>query len=264
MYQQSVKSKLKMTMSTAQGLLFCAAIGLSCLTLADADGYGLLSAEMAFYLSGSLICGVIAFSLLSSKGARLACGLTLLISVVYLVQDLSWCWHNALHPPHWKELTLLRDQAFKALDSQDWEKAENLYKAIKDKEKSGYFASSHSSNELALAYALEQEKKFKEAEQIYLQALQSMERTHERRSYELVTCVQNLAIFYLDQKRYSEAEPLFKRALHLHKHDDGTWESMLCRENYASLLRNTGRTSEATVLEKEAKVIRSQFPADAQ
>lgn len=254
---------IKVTILILQVVFFCVALALSCTTLADSDGYGPLCAEIAIYLTGTLTCGVIAFRLLG-KGARLACGLFLLVSLVWMLQVLSWCWHNALHPPHWKELASLGNEADKACDLHDWEKAEHLYKTIRDKEKSGYFALSHSSNELTLAYVLEQERKFHEAEQVYLQALHTMEQTHDRRSYKLVTCVQNLAIFYQDQKRYSEAEPLFKRALQLHKQDDGTWESMLCREDYAQLLRESGRALEARALEKEAKAIRSRFPADAQ
>lgn len=253
----------KVVMLVLQVVFFCNAILLSCITLADYDEYGALYAKVAMYLSGALICGIFAFRLLS-KGARLACGVILLVSLAYLLQVMSWCWNNALHPPHRKELRSLQNDADKACDLHKWEKAEHIYKEIADKEKSGYFASSHSSNELSLAYVLEQERKFEEAERVYLQALHTMDQTHERRSYDLVTCVQNLAIFYQDQKRYSEAEPLFKRALQLHKSDDGSWESMLCREDYARLLRHNGRVSEAKTLEEEAKSIRSRFPAEAQ
>lgn len=254
---------IKVTMFALQIMLFCVACGLNCVDLADWDEYDSLNKQIAIYLTGALICGIVAFRHLS-KAARLACGLVLLMSIVWLLQLFSWCRNNALHPPHWKERMSLQQGADKACELKEWEKAEHLYKSIKDKETSGYFPLSHSSNELELAYVLEQEKKFQEAEQVYLQALHSMEKKHDRRSYDFVTCVQNLAIFYQGQQRYREAEPLFKQALQLHKSNDGTWESMLCREDYARLLKKTGRGAEAKSLEEEAKRIRSSFPADAQ
>jgi tetratricopeptide (TPR) repeat protein len=245
-------------------VLFCAAIFLSVLDCGDYDMYTFVYASMALYLFGALICGGFAWKSVS-KGFKVACGVIMLLSAVLLPQDLWWCWNNALHPPHYREHMALQSAADNASEKVDAAKAEQLYKTIMEKEKSGWFPR-HSFNDLKLADALEQQKKFKEAEQVYLQALHTMEQAppNDPRNGLLVTCVQNLAIFYQDQKRYADAEPLFKRALQLHKRSDGTWEAMLCREDYARLLRETGRASEAKPLEQEAKAIRGQFPPDQQ
>ena len=70
----------------------------------------------------------------------------------------------------------------------------------------------------------------------------------------------NLAELYHSQGKYAEAEPLQKRALVI-------WEKALgpehprvatSLENYAALLRETGRSGEATMMELRAKAIRAK------
>ena len=69
-----------------------------------------------------------------------------------------------------------------------------------------------------------------------------------------------MAFLYQSQRRYAEAEPLYQRALAIvekalgpeHPHVAGGLE------NYAVLLRATGRSDEATKMEARAKAIRAR------
>lgn len=70
--------------------------------------------------------------------------------------------------------------------------------------------------------------------------------------------LKNLALLYHAQGKYDEAEPLYQRSLAI-------WEKVLGPEhpavaqsldNYASLLREIGRTKEAEVLEERVREIR--------
>ena len=70
----------------------------------------------------------------------------------------------------------------------------------------------------------------------------------------------NLALLYRAQGKYTEAEPLFRRAL-------AVWEKALgpehpnvamALENYAALLRKTNRAAEAAKLEARAQAIRAK------
>ena len=70
----------------------------------------------------------------------------------------------------------------------------------------------------------------------------------------------DLAELYLDQGRYEAAEPLLERALairekmHVPDHPD----LVTSMENYATLLRKTGRDGEAVELEARVKTSRSK------
>ncbi len=70
----------------------------------------------------------------------------------------------------------------------------------------------------------------------------------------------NLALLYVTQGRYAEAEPLYQRSLAI-------WEKALgpehpnvatSLENYAALLRETARADEAERIEARAKAIRAK------
>ncbi len=74
------------------------------------------------------------------------------------------------------------------------------------------------------------------------------------------TALNNLALFYRAQGKYAEAKPLYKWMLAI-------WEKALgpehphvatSLENYAAVLRKTGRTTEAANLEARAKAIRAK------
>jgi tetratricopeptide (TPR) repeat protein len=80
---------------------------------------------------------------------------------------------------------------------------------------------------------------------------------------DLATGLNNLALALHFQGKYTQAEPLFKRALNI-------WEKALPPdhpsiaqglENYATLLRKTNRPVEAEKMEARAKAIRAKRPA---
>ena len=78
----------------------------------------------------------------------------------------------------------------------------------------------------------------------------------------------NLALLYAKDGRYEEAEPLFARAVEpsldrFTRRENVTAaarDRALILENYARLLRDTGRTEEATRLEERAKELRHIVP----
>ncbi len=68
------------------------------------------------------------------------------------------------------------------------------------------------------------------------------------------------ALLYRTQGRYADAEPYHKRALAILEKALGTEHPNVATslENYADLLRSTGRTSEADKMEARAKAIRDK------
>ena len=64
----------------------------------------------------------------------------------------------------------------------------------------------------------------------------------------------------VDQGRYAEAEPLYKRALAIREKALGPEHPDVATslENYAALLRETARVDEAERLEARAKAIRAK------
>ncbi len=77
----------------------------------------------------------------------------------------------------------------------------------------------------------------------------------------MATSLNNLALLYKAQGNYAEAEPLYRRSLAI-------WEKALgpehpdvvqSLENYAALLRETGRADEAAEMEVRAKAIRAKY-----
>jgi tetratricopeptide (TPR) repeat protein len=240
----------------------CFALFLNILDFAP-DAWGVVNPLECLLLVAALVSGAFAWKWLQ-KTSRAICVVFLLIPALLLPGLLSWCWTNAIHPAHLRERQLLESAADKSMEQKDFKTAEQMYKSILQKEKSGYFQG-YTWVELRLADTLENERKMKEAEQVYLSALDRyVDSNHEPEqafaSDMRVTCVQNLAIFYLQQTRYKEAEGLFKRALAMHaKNQTRSWESMLCAKDYAQLLRATGRPDEAKPLEREAKSIRDEI-----
>ena len=70
----------------------------------------------------------------------------------------------------------------------------------------------------------------------------------------------NLAGVYYSQGKYTEAEPLFMRALAIDEKALGPEHPSVATnlENYAGLLRKTDREAEAETLEVRAKAIRAK------
>ena len=69
-----------------------------------------------------------------------------------------------------------------------------------------------------------------------------------------------LAELYRAQDKHAEAEPLYKRALAIREKALGPEHPDVAQslESYAALLRNTQRTTEATMMELRAKAIRAK------
>ncbi len=72
----------------------------------------------------------------------------------------------------------------------------------------------------------------------------------------------NLAGLYEDQGRYGDAEPLYKRALAISEETLGPEHPTVAQmlENYAALVRETGREAEAAKMEARAKKMRTKHP----
>ncbi len=72
----------------------------------------------------------------------------------------------------------------------------------------------------------------------------------------------DLASLYQDQGKYTEAEPLYKRSLAIYERVLGPEHSHVATslENYAALLRKTGRVGEAARMETRAKKMRTKHP----
>ncbi len=70
----------------------------------------------------------------------------------------------------------------------------------------------------------------------------------------------NLAVLYRILGRHAEAEPLFQRALVIAEKTFGPEHPNFVKslENYATLLRATGRGGDATLMELRAKAIRAK------
>jgi tetratricopeptide (TPR) repeat protein len=76
----------------------------------------------------------------------------------------------------------------------------------------------------------------------------------------VATSLDNLANLYYAQGKYAEAEPLYQRALGIREKALGPEHPNVATvlENYAVLLRQTGRESHATEMEARAKAIRAR------
>ena len=107
-------------------------------------------------------------------------------------------------------------------------------------------------NSLAVLY--QTQENFDKAEQLHKRALAIR---GESGGYTL----NNLAELYHARGQYSEAERLYKRALAIEgssKHPE-YWFVAVVQENYAALLRDAGRTTEAKAMEIRAKAIRAKL-----
>jgi tetratricopeptide (TPR) repeat protein len=87
-------------------------------------------------------------------------------------------------------------------------------------------------------------------------------RDQGQESEELATALNNLARVLRDQKRYSEAEPLYKRALAIREKAFGPNHESVAAvlRNYAILLKADNRAAEAKVLNARARKIEDASP----
>ena len=74
----------------------------------------------------------------------------------------------------------------------------------------------------------------------------------------------NLAVLYGDQSKYHLAEPLYERALAIKEKAFGAQHPNVATslENYAALLRETGREAEVEKMQTRAKTIRAEHAQD--
>ncbi len=117
---------------------------------------------------------------------------------------------------------------------------------------------------LVLAKVYYKQGNYTETEPLFVRGLAILEKSEQEVSRILEAETREmLALIYVAQSRYNEAEPLYKRALEI-------WgmlsalgldlRELFTRtlENYAALLRKTGRSAEATKMEAHAKAIREK------
>ncbi len=76
----------------------------------------------------------------------------------------------------------------------------------------------------------------------------------------MANSLSNLARLYQAQGHYAKAEPLYKRSLAIMEKALGPEHPDVAQslENYAALLRQTGRIDEAEKMEARAKLIRAK------
>ena len=76
----------------------------------------------------------------------------------------------------------------------------------------------------------------------------------------MATSLNYLAVLYYAQGRYTEAETLYQRSLEIGRKVLGPERPTVATslENYADLLRKTGRTTEAENMGARAKAIRAK------
>ncbi len=77
----------------------------------------------------------------------------------------------------------------------------------------------------------------------------------------MATSLGDLAALYHHQGRYAEAEPLYRRALAINENALGPEHPSVAKslENYAVLLRETGRGAKAAKMKARAKAIHAKY-----
>jgi tetratricopeptide (TPR) repeat protein len=97
-----------------------------------------------------------------------------------------------------------------------------------------------------------------DAERLYRQALAAAERELDPNDDAHILSLNNLGLLLLDQRRFSEAAPLFESALSMAEQSYGeeSPETAACLENLAAVRRRTDQSSEAELLRDRAIRIR--------
>lgn len=97
-----------------------------------------------------------------------------------------------------------------------------------------------------------------DAERLYRQALVAAERELDANDDDHILSMNNLGLLLLDQRRFSEAAPLFESALSMaeQRYGRASLETAACLENLAAVRRRTDRSSEAELLRDRATRIR--------
>jgi tetratricopeptide (TPR) repeat protein len=109
---------------------------------------------------------------------------------------------------------------------------------------------------LFLGKALEQQGKYRDAEDAYSLALAIDERAFGQDYEQVASLLNNMGLVYKDQGKYAEAEPLYQRSLSLHEEYRPEQEGVAAAlNNLAELYVDIGRYAEAEPLYKRAIVI---------
>jgi tetratricopeptide (TPR) repeat protein len=100
---------------------------------------------------------------------------------------------------------------------------------------------------------------YSKMEPILIEALRIREATCGMQHPSVATELKNLARLYLVQERFAIAEPLFKRALMIRERVFGRDHARVAdiEEQYAQMLRKTGRDQQAETLERHVQKVRS-------
>jgi tetratricopeptide (TPR) repeat protein len=92
------------------------------------------------------------------------------------------------------------------------------------------------------------------AEKSFIVALNYQHKNPKGDSQTTLKCLDGLAVVYLKQEKYKEAEPLLKEGLEIRKKIsvlDSDPDLKQCIRQYATVLRNTGRAADAKSLEQQ-------------
>lgn len=95
------------------------------------------------------------------------------------------------------------------------------------------------------------------AEPLLVRALAIREGALGRDDPQTAKSMNNLALLYAAQGRYAEAEPLYQRAIAIFEQHHEELQLATTVENYAALLEETGRSSDAAAMEERARALRA-------
>jgi tetratricopeptide (TPR) repeat protein len=104
------------------------------------------------------------------------------------------------------------------------------------------------------------QKRYADAEQLYIRALAIAESERGRNHPDAAVCLSNLAGLLAVEEKYPEAEAAYKEALAIFEATLGAEHEGVVRVlvNYAALLRKMDRTADAEAIEARVKAIREK------
>jgi len=162
-----------------------------------------------------------------------------------------WTWKE----PHFEEQIPLERSMERADSEKRFSDAEYIGRQILEKHRSGYFVYGRGIQR-RLSLIFKEEKKFDEAIEMRRSAVQEDKETNQDLR-ELAADTQDLARAYSEAKRYSEAVPFFEAAIEIYRRDKNLddYYAVVCRKEYAKVLRKLGKSAEAQIQENEAEKV---------
>ncbi len=152
------------------------------------------------------------------------------------------------------DVAILNNLGRAYLEQKKFDQAESVLLRVFSYEKTAGLTQSKdfpsTANSLAILYV--QLEKFSAAADMYKLLIS----TSEASKTEIANYLRSLALVNLCEKKYFEAEPLFKRSIALLEEQHCQADLAKSLEGYAGLLRNTDRIAEAVELEKRASSLR--------